>query len=318
MDDIEEFLRRRAIFSDIIKRYEVGERNFAGIELTNTVIDYTCFMDVDFSGANLQESVFSDIYLVNISFNYANLEGTGFYGYVINCNLSNTNLREADLRGANLTGVDLTGADLTCADLRGAKFIGANLSNANLTDIKTTENTIFCKTIMPDGRIETNSPKVIDGQELLKLYADGERNFQNIFLHQVNLSGVNLQSINLCGTCLSYVNLQGATLEGDDLSAHFICCDMRDSKLICPDIDYIGKAPKLICSDLRRAKLWWFQWCGARHIGNDFQGATGIEDGSGEGFAFIHNTTWTGGEFVVGPTWGLRPLNITDINPEDF
>lgn len=305
MDDTQEFLRRRAMLEEIIKRYEVGERNFTGIELRNTTIDYTCFMDVDFSRANLQESFFSNIYLVNINFSCANLEWTGFYGFLINCNFSNANLRKADLRGANLTGVDLTSADLSGTDLRGAKLIGTNLRNANLTGIKTTEKTIFCNTTMPDGRIETNSPKVLDAQELLKRYAAGERDFRDIILHRVDLSGVNLRSINLCGAHFSHVNLQGATLEGNDLSAHFICCDMRDSQLICPDIDYKGRAPKLICSDLRFAKLWWFEWCGARHIGNNYQGATGIHDASGEGFAFIHNTTWIGGSFVAGPTWGL-------------
>ncbi|WP_353962232.1 hypothetical protein [Chlorogloeopsis sp. ULAP01] len=122
----------------------------------------------------------------------------------------------------------------------------------------------------------------------------------------------------MCGAHLSYVNLQGAILEGDDLSAHFICCDMRNSELICPDVDYRGKAPKLICSDLRRAKLRWFEWCGSKFIGNNFQGAEGIGAGSGEGFAFIHNTTWIGGSFVGDPTWGLQPLNFRDIDPRDF
>jgi uncharacterized protein YjbI with pentapeptide repeats len=316
MDDTEEFLRRRAILEEIIKRYEVGERNFTGIELRNTAIDYTCFMDVDFSRANLHSSGFDNIYLVNTNFSCANLEGTSFSGFLINCNFSNANLREAYLR--NLTGVDLTSADLSGADLRRAKLIGTNLRNANLTGIKMTSNTIFCNTTMPDGTISTNSNYVLDAQELLKRYADGERDFRDVILHRVDLSGVNLRSINLCGAYFSHVNLQGATLEGNDLSAHFICCDMRNSQLICPDIDYSGKAPKLICSDLRFAKLWWFEWCGARHIGNNYQGATGIHDGSGEGFAFIHSTTWIGGEFVAGLTWGLQPLNFRDIDLRDF
>ncbi|MHC5764508.1 MAG: pentapeptide repeat-containing protein [Nostoc sp.] len=318
VDEFEEFIRGRALAEEIIKRYKTGERNFTGIELKHTVISDTCFMDVDFSRVNLQECLLKVAYLVNASFTYANLEWTSFSASLINCNLSNANLRGSSLKSTRLIGVDLTSADLSGADLRETKFIGCNLRNANLTGIRTTEGTIFCDTIMPDGRIETNSPKVVNAQELLKRYADGERDFRDIILHRVDLSGVNLRSINLCGAYFSHVNLQGAILEGDDLSAHFICCDMRDSQLICPDIDYRGEAPKLICSDLRRANLRWFQWCGSEFIGNNFQGAEGISDGSGEGFAFIHNTTWIGGEFVAGPTLGLQALNFRDIDLSSF
>ncbi|MEO1373843.1 MAG: pentapeptide repeat-containing protein [Cyanobacteria bacterium J06635_10] len=318
MDELEEMLRLNALSEEIVKRYEAGERNLASVDLRKIHIYYTCFMEVDFSGASLQKSFFENIYLVNTNFSCANLERAGFSGYLISCDLSNTNLREVNFKGTNLTGVDLTGADLTSANLSGAKLIGTNLRNANLTGTKITESTIFCNTIMPDGRIENKSPKVIDAQELLKRYAKGERDFRNIFLDGVDLSGVNLQSINLCGAHLSHVNLQGAIFHGEDLSAHFIGCDMRDTQLICTDVDYKGKAPSLICSDLRRAHLERFEWCGATFIGSNFQGAEGISDASGEGFAFIHNTTWTGGTFVAGPTLGLHPFDFGDIDPSHF
>lgn len=318
MDEFEEMLRLNALEEEIIKRYEAGERNFAGIDLRFINISYSCFMDTNFSGANLQVSAFRNIYLVNINFTNANLQGAIFSGYLIGCNLSNTNLRGVDFEGTNLTGVDLTGADLTSADLSGAKLIRTNLSNANLTGAKITPSTIFCNTIMPDGRIENKSSKVIDSQELLKRYAEGEKDFRNIFLDRVDLSGVNLQSINLRGAHLSHVNLQGAFFEGEDLSAHFIGCNMRDIQLICTDVDYKGQAPYLICSDLRRAHLERFEWCGAIFIGSNFQGAEGIRASSGEGFAFIHNTTWTGGTFVAGPSLGLHPFDFEDIDPSHF
>lgn len=183
MDEFEEILRLNALREEIIKRYEAGERNFAGADLRKISIRYPCFMDVNFSGVNLEESSFNAIYLVNTSFSCANLERAAFSTSLINCNLINTNLREASFRYADLTGTDLTGADLSGADLRETKLIGCNLRNANLTGIRTTEGTIFCDTIMPDGRIETNSPKVLDAQELLKRYADGERDFRDIILH---------------------------------------------------------------------------------------------------------------------------------------
>ncbi|MBN3899822.1 MAG: pentapeptide repeat-containing protein [Nostoc sp. NOS(2021)] len=312
MNDIEEFLRWGALPDETIRRYETGERNFTGLVLRNAVINYTCFMDVNFTSADLQGCFFKGI-LVNTSFSYANLEGAAFYSPLINCNLSNANLREANLRGVDLTGVDLTSADLTFADLSAAKLVGANLRNADLTGIKTTESTIFCNTTIPDGRIETNSPKVIDAQELLKGYADGERDFRDIFLHRVDLSGVNLQSINLCGAHLSYVNLQGATLEGE-LSAEFICCDMTDIQLICASPDY-GNQPCFTCCDLRRAKMvGGIDPFGA--IGNNFQGSN-VHFRCDDGDVFIQNTIWFDGEFIAGPAWSMeywRGIRDTDLS----
>lgn len=317
VDEFEEFIRGRALAEGIIKRYETGERNFTAIELKHTVICDTCFMDVDFSRVNLQECLLKVDYLVNASFTYANLEWTSFSASLINCNLSNANLRGSSLKSTRLIGVDLTSADLSGADLRETQLIGCNLRNANLTGIRTTEGTIFCDTIMPDGRIETNSPKVVNAQELLKRYADGERDFRDIILHRVDLSGANLRAVNLCGAYFSHVNLQGAILEGEDVSAEFVCCDMRDIQLISTIPDN-GHHPRFCCSDLRRAQLGWFDWCGSKFIGNNFQGAKGIGDYGIDGPAFIHNTIWDGGSFVAGPTWGLRPLNFRDIDPSSF
>lgn len=315
MDEFGEMLRLNALEEEIIKRYEAGERNFAGIDLRFINISYSCFMDTNFSGANLQVSAFRNIYLVNINFTNANLQGAIFSGYLIGCNLSNTNLRGVDFEGTNLTGVDLTGADMTGANLSGANLIGTNLRNANLTSAKITESTIFCNTIMPDGRIENKSSKVIDSQELLKRYAEGEKDFRDIFLDRVDLSGVNLQSINLCGAHLSHVNLQGAFFEGE-ISAHFICCDMRDARLICTSPDY-GNQPRFTCCDLRRVQMGGgIDTFGA--IGNNFQGSNAhfrCDDGD----IFIHNSTWFNGEFIAGPVWLMEYWgNIREIDPSDF
>ena len=304
MDEFEEMLRLCALRDEIIKRYEAGERNFTGIDMHHISISYPCFMDTDFSNVNMEGSLWGVDYLVNANLSGANLEGSDLFASVINTNLTNANLRNIKFRSINLTGVNLSVSDLSGADLSGAKLIGVNLSGANLTDAKITVETIFCNTIMPDGRIENSSNKVVNVAQLLDRYAAGERDFGDIVLHACDLSGVNLQSVNLRGAHFSYVNLQGAILHGE-LTGRFIGCDMRDIELISSDPDYRGGSPRLICCDLRRAKCKWFDWCGGRLIGNNCQGARGIEDGSGEGFAYIHNTTWIGGTFIAGPTWGL-------------
>ncbi|MEH2381440.1 MAG: pentapeptide repeat-containing protein [Nostoc sp.] len=310
MDEFEEFIRGRALAEEIIKRYETGERNFTGIELKRTVISDTCFMDVDFSRVNLQDCLLQVAYLVNANFTYASLEWTSFSASLINCNLSNANLRGSSLKSTRLIGVDLTSAHLSGADLRETKLIGCNLRNANLTGIRTTEGTIFCDTIMPDGRIETNSPKVVNAQELLKRYADGERDFRDIILHRVDLSGVNLRAVNLCGAYFSHVNLQDTILEGE-LSAKFICCDMRNSWLICVSPDY-GNHPHFCCCDLRWAKGGGgIEPSGA--IGCNFQHSN-IYPLDTEGDVFVCNTTWFDGEFIIGPVWLMqsrsKPGNI--------
>ena len=67
-------------------------------------------------------------------------------------NFTLTNLRQVDLSQANLFraylyGTNLRGATLESADLREADLTHADLRDANLNQAK------FCKTIMPDGRI---------------------------------------------------------------------------------------------------------------------------------------------------------------------
>lgn len=314
MDEIEVWLRGRAFADEIVKRYQAGERNFTGIELRNTLIDYTCFMDVDFSRTDFQESMFRVNYSINTNFSCANLQST-FNGFLINCNLSNANLREANLRSTRSIGVNLSGADLTGADLRGTQLIGTNLGNADLTGIKIDEGTIFCNTTMPDGRIETNSPKVIDAQELLKRYADGERDFRCLILHQVDLSGVNLQGINLCGAYFSNVNLQDTILEGE-LSAKFICCEMKNSWLICASPDY-GNHPHFCCCDLQWAKGGGgIKPSGA--IGCNFQHSN-IYPLDTEGDVFVCNTTWFDGEFITDPVWLMQSRRgPRDFDPRDF
>ena len=87
------------------ERYEEGERDFKGINLT---------------GANL-----SGAYLIQ-----ANLCGA----YLENTDLSNTYLSSADLRGADLSNANLENACLEDAKLAGAILDGAKLTGAMMPD----------------------------------------------------------------------------------------------------------------------------------------------------------------------------------------
>ena len=78
---------------------------------------------------------------------------------------------------------------------------------------------------------------VTDASELLKRYALGGRNFQNIDLSNVELIGVNLSNANLIGA-----NLRGANLQ---------CAQLDGVKLIAADLSYAN----LTGASLKNAKL---------------------------------------------------------------
>ena len=142
------------------------------------------FSYTNLEGANLGLSNCDndDGYLTNNNY-WDHLTGPHLEGcFLVNANLRGANLKGADLRLADLTEADLTGADLTGADLGGCYLMGANLKRAKLTRTKRTKYAIFYQTIMPNGKISRNNPKVIEGHQLLERYAAGERYFIDFHL----------------------------------------------------------------------------------------------------------------------------------------
>ena len=147
---------------EFFARYAAGERDFAGIELTdadlsratgwekNNPIGQTITGSVlgegDFSGTNFSANDmrgcnFSRSKMVRCDFTLTNLTQACFLGTDLSgatfegAKLIRTELMEANLGGANMTGVDLTGADMTGADDGGAWY----------------ESALFCDTTLPDG-----------------------------------------------------------------------------------------------------------------------------------------------------------------------
>jgi uncharacterized protein YjbI with pentapeptide repeats len=56
---------------------------------------------------------------------------------------------------------------------------------------------------MPDTSVQSSPDIVIDAQTFIRRYAAGERNFKDIVLHRINLSGADLREVNLSKTHLS-------------------------------------------------------------------------------------------------------------------
>jgi len=109
-------------------------------------------------GANLLGSDLRRLNLRHADLRRSNLRGLDLQGV----DLSGARLKGAMLRGANLQGANLRGADLWGADLAGAKLSGADLRDTNLgrailkgalvKGVKT-DRAIFCKTVMPSGKV---------------------------------------------------------------------------------------------------------------------------------------------------------------------
>jgi hypothetical protein len=117
-----------ALARNVLARYRHGERDFAGINLS----------EVDLSKASLVR---------------ADLRGADLTG----ADLSYTDLTGADLSNADLTGADLTGAYMPYADLTGADLSNANLNGASLLYAHVTEEQLaqaqsLIDAILPDGR----------------------------------------------------------------------------------------------------------------------------------------------------------------------
>lgn len=111
--------------SELIARYEAGERDFREADLS-------C---ADLSGVNLYEVNLIDANLSYANLSYANLYDANLsYASLYDANLSYAELSGANLRGANLYDANLSGADLICANLSYAKLSDANLIDANLID----------------------------------------------------------------------------------------------------------------------------------------------------------------------------------------
>ena len=85
-----------------------------------------------------------------------------------NANLNFGAIVGSDLRGADLRGMNVSDSDVNGTDLRGADLRHANLSNADLSGARLggadLRGAIFCKTLMPDGKVRAPRKGLCPGQ----------------------------------------------------------------------------------------------------------------------------------------------------------
>jgi len=97
---------------ELLQRYEMGERHFAGAELDDADHD---LRNANLEGADLSQSFFT------ADFSGANLRGVKF----TNSNVKTCDFSNADLRDAVFSGAALEGATFEGANLEGTNFEGA-------------------------------------------------------------------------------------------------------------------------------------------------------------------------------------------------
>lgn len=221
---------------------------------------------------------------------------------------SELNLSHLNLSGTNLTGADFSGADLTGTDLTGAVLIETNLNGADLTNT-ILEDALFCRTIMPYGSIKSDSTRILTVQQLLELYAAGERKFPSIVISRADLRNKNLRGINLFDpkrndypiyrSYLLNSDLSGANLEGSLLeNISFRKSDLSNinlSEATLRGIDFTGV-------NLREANFSRADTEGIDFTRTDLTGAK-IAEHSLYWLTTFENTTLPNGDIIVERTF---------------
>jgi uncharacterized protein YjbI with pentapeptide repeats len=161
--------------TELLERYAIGERNFAGIELlpppgvsndarSGIDLDGAILRDINLRGADLSHASFTGADLTGADLFGAYLEWARLEGAIIkDANLRGANLRWSRLDRVNFDGTELVHVNAASAIFRGAyvpyisysilaqaDFKGADASDIN---IRSMGNFIW-KTILPDGTTE--------------------------------------------------------------------------------------------------------------------------------------------------------------------
>ncbi len=218
---------------ELLNQYAAGERNFAGVNLTEAKLSGVNLSGANLSRANLSVANFSGANLSGANLSYAKLNVARLSG----ANLSGANLKRAILNVANLIRADFTGADLTGAALIRAELIRAELSKANLNSADL-NGADFREARLRQANLSRANLNQANGRGSSFTEADLEgANLHGADLNRVDLSGANLRDADLrqanlsCGN-LSGANLSGANLRWVDLSGGVLrWADLSEAKL---------------------------------------------------------------------------------------
>ena len=255
---------------EFLKRYNQGERDFTGINLSGVDLSGKTLHSVNLSNANLSRAELSEADLSYANLAEANLCHTNLHTAnltsanlgktkFINANLSEVNLQGSNLSEANLSGVNLISvhlfsktnfsranlskANLTGLNLRESQLMKADLSNANLS------NTNLLKANLKGAKLEgaefqqalynagTIFPTGFDPITAGACLIDSNASLQKAKLVGRNLSYVNLSEANLSGANLTNANLEGTNLLQANLSnTNLSGANLRRVNLIAADL----------------------------------------------------------------------------------
>jgi len=231
---------------ELLRRFEVGERDFTGINLSGANLSGKSFdfdarsseaiilikanlSSTNLTKVNLKYAKLLQANLTKASLSEANLLAVNFTA----ADLSGANLMQSNLTHANLTAANLSGAILTMADLSGTNFTAADLSNARLNSAKFSNTNLsgtnLSKVQLTNANFDGSnlSGANLTGLSLVGINFKGAKlsranlsgaNLCGASLYQQDLSGVNLTKADLRGANLKGANLGGANLEGANLS----------------------------------------------------------------------------------------------------
>ena len=218
---------------EFLRRYNEGERDFIGINLSGADLSGKSFdsklnlSNANFNGANLSGSSLQSVDLTGAKFRDTNLCETNFraanlsQARFINSNLNKAQMNSVKLEKAKFRNVNLSEASLQCANFTEAKLNGVNLTNSDLQFANFTEAKL--------NEVNFSSSKLLN-------YA----NFSNANLTKANLNGLNLSnanfnSANLSQADLSRANLLKANLKGANLQM------VKMNQALCTEVNGFPK-----------------------------------------------------------------------------
>ncbi|MDT9176995.1 MAG: Rid family detoxifying hydrolase [Limnospira sp. PMC 1238.20] len=235
---------------ELIDRYRQGERDFPGVDLSDTN-----WPGCHLSKINLEGADFSNSELKNMVFNKANLKNCNFSGSTlqsvkfVNADLTNAYFIQSDLRDIDFSGADLTGAQFgecrqfSCCEIAQAITKNVNFDKVKFSDVNWSfldlEGCSFYKTNLHGTNwTETNCKNCN-----FKL-----ANLENAIFREACLEGANFKQANLKKANLMKAKLKNASFIGADLTdvnsyltnyqeAQIIGAIMPDGEVYDPD-DY--------------------------------------------------------------------------------
>ncbi len=262
---------------EIIKRYAAGQRDFAGIKLSEVNLSQVNLSGINLSGAdlsiaNLSGTNLSAANLSHAKLNVAKLNSAHLSGANLNgADLNVANLIRADLSGAQLMQAALIRAELMRAELSGANLAQGNLNGANLREAKLRQaNLVSANISEADMRGTSLVAANLEQANLRETnLSDADltgANLRNAELRQADLSHAKLIGADLSGANLRWADLSDANLKGADLSG----AKLSGANLRGADLSHANLIDaSLVYADLTQSNLIGVDW-----TGSDISGAT--------------------------------------------